>query len=212
MKKTEDAFRQQMAMHGQSLFDRGYTCGGSGNMSVKIDDGILLTPTNSCLGRLDPASISKLDWEGNHLSGHKPSKEGFLHLAMYQSRPQDRAVVHLHSPYAVAVSCLDGLDPTDALPPVTPYFVMRIGRLPLVSYFPPGDQGLAKAVGHLAAEHNAILMARHGTVAAGKDLEAAVYAAEELEETAKLFMLLKNSTYQVLNEEEVAALRDRSST
>ena len=212
MKKTEDAFRQQMAMHGQSLFDRGYTCGGSGNMSVKIDDGILLTPTNSCLGRLDPASISKLDWEGNHLSGHKPSKEGFLHLAMYQSRPQDRAVVHLHSPYAVAVSCLDGLDPTDALPPITPYFVMRIGRLPLVSYFPPGDQGLAKAVGDLAAEHNAILMARHGTVAAGKNLEAAVYAAEELEETAKLFMLLKNSTYQVLNEEEVAALRDRSST
>lgn len=208
MKKTEDALRQQMAMHGQSLFDRGYTCGGSGNISVKIDDGILLTPTNSCLGRLDPATISKLDWEGNHLSGHKPSKEDFLHLAMYQSRPQDGAVVHLHSPYAVAVSCLDGLDPTDALPPITPYFVMRIGRLPLVSYFPPGDQGLAKAVGNLAAKHNAILMARHGTVAAGKDLEAAVYAAEELEETAKLFMLLKNSRYQVLNEEEVAELKE----
>lgn len=211
MNKTEYALRQEIAMHGQALFDRGYTCGGSGNISAKIDDGILLTPTNSCLGRLDPASMSKLDWEGNHLSGHKPSKEGFLHLAMYQSRPQAGAVVHLHSPHAVAVSCLDGLDSTEALPPITPYFVMRIGRLPLVSYFPPGDQGLAKAVGNLAAEHNAILMARHGTVVAGKNLEAAVYAAEELEETAKLFMLLKNSRYQVLNDEEVTALEERFS-
>jgi len=206
---TEKEMRNAIALHGQSLFNRNYTCGGSGNISVRLDDGILITPTNSCLGRLIPDRIAKIDWSGKLLAGDKPSKEWILHLAVYRSRPADNAVVHLHPSHAVAVSCLDAVDPADMLPPLTPYFVMRIGQLPLVPYFPPGADELAEAVGDIAANYNAVLLARHGTVVAGKNLDDAVYNSEELEETAKLFMLLKNSRYTVLDEAEILELNKR---
>jgi len=206
---NETEMRDAIALHGQSLFNRNYTCGGSGNISVRLDDGILITPTSSCLGRLTPDRIAKIDWNGKLLAGDKPSKEWILHLAVYRSRPDDNAVVHLHSPHAVAVSCLDALDPADVLPPITPYFVMRIGRLPLVPYYPPGAGELAEAVGDIAANYNAVLLAHHGTVVAGKNLDDAVYNSEELEETAKLFMLLKNSRYTVLKAAEVLELKKR---
>ena len=206
---TEYDIREKMIVHGKSLFDRRYTCGGSGNMSVRLPDGVLVTPTNSCLGRLEKDRISKLDGDGNRISGDPPSKEWGLHLAVYRARPNAGAVVHLHSPHAVAVSCLNGLNTDNVLPPITPYFVMRIGRLPLVPYYPPGDPGLAEAAGRLAARCRGILLAHHGAVTAGKDLDDAVYNAEELEETARLFLVLRNENYAVLNHDAVEELRKR---
>jgi len=204
----ENALRERIALHGKSLFDRGYGCGSSGNISVRLDDGLLVTPTNSSMGRLDPARISKLDAEGRHLSGDAPSKEAFLHLALYQARPDERAVVHLHSTHSVAVSCLAEVDPADVLPPITAYYVMRVGKLPLLPYFRPGDKALAEAVRVAAREHRAMLLANHGPVVAGKELEAAVYAAEELEETAKLYLLLRRERTRFLTAGEVADLQE----
>ena len=206
---TEYDIREKMIVHGKSLFDRRYTCGGSGNMSVRLPDGVLVTPTNSYLGRLEKDRISKLDGDGKLISGDPPSKEWGLHLAVYRTRPNAGAVVHLHSPHAVAVSCLNGLNTDNVLPPITPYFVMRIGRLPLVPYYPPGDPGLAEAAGRLAARCRGILLAHHGAVTAGKDLDDAVYNAEELEETARLFLVLRNENYAVLNHDAVEELRKR---
>lgn len=204
----ENVLRERIALHGKSLFDRGYGCGSSGNISVRLDDGLLVTPTNSCMGRLDPARISRLDAAGNHLSGDAPSKEAFLHLALYQARPDERAVVHLHSTHSVAVSCLAEVDPADVLPPITAYYVMRIGKLPLLPYFRPGDKALAEAVRASAREHRAMLLANHGPVVAGKELDAAVYAAEELEETAKLYLLLRRERTRFLTPGEVADLQE----
>ena len=183
--------------------------GSSGNISVRLDDGWLLTPTNSCLGRLDPAAIAKLDDDGKHLSGEPPSKESFLHRAVYAERAGAGAVVHLHSTHSVAVSCLPEVDPRDVLPPLTAYYVMRVGTLPLIPYYPPGDKALAEAVRGLAARHSAVLLANHGPVVAGKTLEAAIYATEELEETAKLYLLLHGRNPRCLTPEQVAKLRDR---
>jgi ribulose-5-phosphate 4-epimerase/fuculose-1-phosphate aldolase len=206
---TENDLREKMVVHGKSLFERRYTCGGSGNMSARVAGGVLVTPTNSCLGRLAADRISKLDANGALLGGDPPSKERALHLAVYRARPEAGAVVHLHSPHAVAVSCLNGLHADNVLPPITPYFVMRIGRLPLVPYYPPGDPGLAEAVGQLAAGCQGVLLAHHGTVATGKDLDDAVYNAEELEETARLFLMLRRENYSVLDQDAVEALRKR---
>ena len=206
---TESDIREQMVVHGRSLFERRYTCGGSGNMSARLPDGVLVTPTNSCLGRLERERISKLDGDGKLISGDPPSKEWALHLAVYRARPNAGAVVHLHSPHAVAVSCLNGLNPDNVLPPITPYFVMRIGRLPLVPYHPPGDPALAEAAGRLAARCRGVLLAHHGTVTVGRDLDDAVYNAEELEETARLFLMLRNENYAVLTHDAVEELRKR---
>jgi ribulose-5-phosphate 4-epimerase/fuculose-1-phosphate aldolase len=205
---TDAAIREAIAMHGASLYNRGYGCGSSGNISVRHDGGILVTPTNSCMGRLDPARISRLANDGTHLSGDKPSKEAFLHLAMYDERPDANAIVHLHSAHSVAVSCLADIDPDDVLPPITAYFVMRIGKLPLVPYFRPGDMALADAVRDKARHHHAMLLANHGPVVAGKGLDAAVYAAEELEETAKLQLLLQGHNVRLLTGAQVSELEE----
>lgn len=209
MSAAESRLREEICLHARSLFERGYGCGSSGNISVRLEDGWLLTPTNSSMGRLDPARLAKLDAQGRHVSGDKPSKEAFLHLAMYEERPEMQAVVHLHATHSVAVSCLADADPEDVLPPITAYYVMRVGRLPLVPYFPPGDRALAEAVRAKAREHHAMLLANHGPVVAGKALDAAVYAAEELEETAKLFLLLRGENTRWLSASEVAELRVR---
>lgn len=206
---NETTLREQIALYGKSLFDRGLTMGSSGNISVRVDDGWLMTPTNACLGRLDPAAISKLDAGGNHVSGDAPTKEGFLHRAVYGERPDAGAIVHLHSTHSVAVSCLPDIDPRDVLPPLTAYYVMRVGTLPLVPYYPPGDMALAEAVRGLAGKHSAVLLANHGPVVAGKNLEAALYATEELEETAKLHLLLHGRNPRCLTAEQVAELRKR---
>jgi ribulose-5-phosphate 4-epimerase/fuculose-1-phosphate aldolase len=206
---NESRLREQIVLFGKSLFDRSLTMGSSGNISVRLDDGWLLTPTNSCLGRLDPAAIAKLDEGGKHISGDPPSKEGFLHRAVYEQRAGAGAIVHLHSTHSVAVSCLPDVDPSDVLPPLTAYYVMRVGTLPLVPYYPPGDRALAEAVRGLAAKHSAVLLANHGPVVAGKSLEAALYATEELEETAKLYLILHRRNPRCLTAEQVQQLQNR---
>ncbi|RAH38092.1 MULTISPECIES: 3-oxo-tetronate 4-phosphate decarboxylase [unclassified Halomonas] len=205
-----NAQREQIAVMGKSLFDRGLTMGSSGNISVRLEDGgWLMTPTNACLGRLDPARIARLDRDGRLLDGDRPTKEQFLHTAMYQERPQSGAIVHLHSTHSVAVSCLPDVNPCDCIPPLTAYYVMRVGKLPLVPYHMPGDPSLGDAVRGLAGRHSAVLLANHGPVVAGKSLEAAVYATEELEETAKLFLLLRGQDPRGLTPEQVAELEAR---
>ncbi|MGM1054005.1 MAG: 3-oxo-tetronate 4-phosphate decarboxylase [Pseudomonadota bacterium] len=206
----ENGLREQIVTLGKSLFDRGLTLGSSGNLSVRLDDGgWLMTPTNACLGRLDPARISRLDRDGRRLGGDAPTKESFLHMAVYGERPQSGAIVHLHSTHSVAVSCLPEVDPCDCIPPLTAYYVMRVGRLPLVPYHVPGDPSLGEAVRGLAGRHSAVLLANHGPVVAGKSLEAAVYATEELEETARLYLLLRGQQPRCLTPEQVAELEAR---
>ncbi|MEO9523053.1 3-oxo-tetronate 4-phosphate decarboxylase [Marinobacter alexandrii] len=205
-----NCLREQIVVYGQSLFERGLTMGSSGNISVRLaDGGWLMTPTNACLGRLDPARIARLDAKGQLLDGDAPTKEHFLHMAMYDERPQSGAIVHLHSTHSVAVSCLPEINPCDCIPPLTAYYIMRVGKLPLVPYHMPGDPALADAVRGLAGKHNAVLLANHGPVVAGKSLEAAIYATEELEETAKLFLLLRGQNPRVLSPQQISDLEAR---
>lgn len=206
---TETKTRDEISRLARSMFDRGLTFGASGNISVKVDDGWLVTPTGHSLGDLDPARISKLDQDGNHIAGDKPTKEAFLHTSIYDCRPKAGAVVHLHSTHSVAVSCLDGINTNNVLPPLTAYYVMRIGQLPLIPYFAPGDVDLAKAVREMASDHHAVLLANHGPIVAGKSLTDAVYATEELEETAKLFLMLKDRPIKPLNEDQIKDLQQR---
>ena len=204
---NEIRLRDEIAVLAKSLFDRGLTFGATGNLSVRFDDGWLMTPTGSSLGALDPARISKLDGKGRLVSGDAVTKESFLHIAVYERRPRAAAIVHLHSTHSVAVSCLHGINPQDVLPPLTAYFVMRVGTLPLIPYFPPGDLDLARAVSEMASRHHAILLANHGPVVAGTSLRDAVYATEELEETAKLYLALQNMRTRPLTGEQVAELK-----
>lgn len=208
---SEATLREQICYFGKSLFDRGLTFGSAGNISARAGDAWLMTPTNSCLGRLDPASLSKVDAKGSTVSGDKPTKEAFLHLSMYAERPAAGAIVHLHSTYSVAVSVLEDLDPQEPIPPLTAYYVMKIGKLALVPYYAPGDLTLANAVREVAGRHHAVLLANHGPVVAGKDLETAVYATEELEETAKLYLMLRGQKLKLLSPEQVAELHRRYS-
>ncbi|TSA18435.1 MAG: aldolase [Betaproteobacteria bacterium] len=206
---NEHALRDQICELGRSMFERGLTHGSSGNISARCDDGWLLTPTGSSLGKLDPARLSKLDWNGKLIAGDQPSKENFLHLAMYHERERNQAVVHLHSTHSVAVSVLEDIDPADVLPPLTAYYLMRVGSLPLVPYFAPGDLQLAAAVRALAGRHHAMLLANHGPVVAGSSLAAAADAVEELEATARLYLLLHGQRLRLLTPEQVADIRAR---
>jgi len=204
---TESRLREEICRIGRSLYDRGLTHGSTGNLSVRLPDGYLMTPTGSSLGTLDPARLSKLDREGRPLAGDPPTKESFLHIAMYEERPASGAVVHLHSTWSTAVSVLEDVDPADVLPPLTAYYVMRIGTLPLVPYHAPGDRSLADAVRGFAGRHHALLLANHGPVVAGSSLAAATDAVEELEATAKLHLALHGRRCRCLTPEQVAELR-----
>ena len=207
---SESKLRDEICAAGASLFNRGLTHGSTGNISTRLEDGgWLMTPTGSSLGTLDPSRLSKLDATGSLISGDPPTKEAFLHATMYAERPTAGAVVHLHSTYSVAVSCLDGIDHGDCLPPITAYYVMRVGTLPLVPYYPPGDKDLAEAVGRLAGRHHAVLLANHGPVVAGTGLSAAMDAVEELEETARLYLILHGRPIRTLTDSQVVELRRR---
>ncbi|MDH5246854.1 MAG: aldolase [Betaproteobacteria bacterium] len=201
---NESALREAIVERGRSLYERGYAHGSSGNLSARIDDGILVTPTGGSLGRLDPARIARVDGNGVHIAGDPPSKEAFLHLAMYAERPGANAIVHLHCTCAVAISCLVHTDPRNVLPPLTAYHVMRVGTLPLIPYYRPGDRALAEAVRRVAAKHRAVLLANHGPVVAGKSLDDAVDSAEELEQTAKLALLLGARPVSMLTPAQIA--------
>ncbi|HEV7345534.1 MAG TPA: 3-oxo-tetronate 4-phosphate decarboxylase [Devosia sp.] len=206
---TETQKREQMAWFARSIFERGLTYGSTGNISVRLDDGWLMTPTGSSMGAIDPARISRLAADGTLLSGDPPTKEAFLHMAMYGERPRTSAVVHLHSTHSVVVSCLCGLDYANVLPALTAYQVMRVGKLPLIPYFPPGDKELAEAVRKIAGRHHCMLLANHGPVVAGRSLEEAVHTTEELEESARLYLLLRGHNYRPLNTEQVSELEAR---
>ena len=189
---TEQQTRNLLVELGASLFNRRFSSGSGGNISVKLDDGtILATPTNSSLGRLVPGKISLLDADGAVLSGHSPSKECAFHLALYAAKPGCGAVVHLHSPYATALSCRLDCNPDDVIRPFTPYYIMKAAPLPLIPYFKPGSPKIAEVLAEKAATANCFLLANHGPVVTGKTLEDAVNTMEELEETARLVFLLR---------------------
>jgi 3-dehydro-4-phosphotetronate decarboxylase len=204
---SETGIREDICRLGRSLFERGLTPGSSGNISVKLDDGgYLVTPTNASLGSLDPARLSRLSADGKLISGDAPTKEVPLHSALYQTREPARAVVHLHSTHSVALSMLPEIDPRAALPPMTAYYLMKCGATALVPYYRPGDPAVADAIKGLAGKYSSVLLANHGPVVAGDSLEAAVYAIEELEETAKLYLLLRGLNPRYLSPAQVADL------
>ena len=189
---SESKLREDVCRFGRSLFERGLTPGSSGNISVRLDDGgWLVTPTNASLGFLDPDRLARLDAQGRLLSGDKPTKEIPLHTALYDTRGAARAIVHLHSTHAVAVTMLPEIDPRAVLPPMTPYYLMKCGATALVPYYRPGDPAVADAIKGLAGKYSSVRLANHGPGVSGDTLEAAVYAIEELEETAKLYLLLR---------------------
>ena len=203
----QSAARDAIARWAKSMFDRGLTNGSSGNISVRLSSGeLLVTPTGSSMGFIDPARISLLSSNGDLLSGDAPTKEIPLHTAFYETRHSAGAVVHLHSSHSVALSILPDVDPDNAIPPITPYSVMRLGKVKLLPFFLPGDAAMGEAVRGLLGKHSAVLLANHGPVVAGKNLDAAVYAMEELEEAAKLTILCRGLSPKMLTDEQVSAL------
>ncbi|HBC6302233.1 TPA: aldolase [Escherichia coli] len=205
---NELQLREQMVTLASSMFMRGYSSGGAGNLSTRLPDGgFLVTPTNSSFGSLDPATLSKLDAQGEWVSGDKPSKESLMHLAFYRQRADIGGIVHLHSPYLTALSCLPNLNTQDCLPPVTPYFIMRTGQLPLIPYMRPGHPGLADEVARLASEHNAMLLANHGPIIGGASLSEATFNAEELEDTARVWFTIRPYGMNTLTDEQVTELK-----
>ncbi|MDQ0009192.1 ribulose-5-phosphate 4-epimerase/fuculose-1-phosphate aldolase [Luteibacter jiangsuensis] len=204
---SESRLREQVCLLARSMFERGLTHGSSGNISVVLDDGgLLMTPTDASLGFLDPARLSRFDAQGRFIDGDKPTKEAPLHRALYESRSGSRAVVHLHSTHSVALSMLPDVDPASVLPPLTPYYVMRVGDTALVPYHRPGDPMVADAIRGLAGRYASVLLANHGPVVAGTSLTAAVNAIEELEETARLFLLLRGLHPRTLSPAQVEEL------
>lgn len=204
---NEQQLREQIVHYGRSLFMRGFSSGGSGNMSVRLPDGgFLVTPTNSCLGELEAGSLSRLNAQGAHIAGDKPSKEVPMHLAWYRHKITCGAVVHLHSPWLTALSCLPCSTPENCLPPLTPYYVMRIGQLPLLPYFRPGHEDIATALGEIAGSRTAALLANHGPVVSGRSLREAVFNIEELEDSARIWLTLRPLGYVPLSPSAVAEL------
>jgi ribulose-5-phosphate 4-epimerase/fuculose-1-phosphate aldolase len=204
---TEDDTRQLLVELAAGLFARGFSVGSAGNISVRLGDGYLITPTNSSLGRLDAARLSRLDADFQHVGGDKPSKEVFMHRAFYRASADVGAVVHLHSTQATAVACLPDVDRDNPIPPLTPYFVMRVGRrMPIVEYYRPGDPAMEQAIHAAALGARAVLLANHGPVVSGKTLIDAVYAAEELEEAAKLYLMLRHAAPRLLTPPQVEEL------
>ncbi|QHQ36302.1 3-oxo-tetronate 4-phosphate decarboxylase [Algicella marina] len=203
----EAKLREDICTLAKSMFDRGLTCGASGNISARLSDGTLLvTPTGRAMGFLDPARLSHLDEEGRLISGDAATKEVPLHTAFYDTRTGTGAVVHLHSTHSVALSMLPEINPDNVLPPLTPYSIMRLGKVKLLPFFLPGDPNMGDAVRGLAGRRSAVLLANHGPVVAGKDLWAAVFAMEELEETAKLALLTRGCRPRALTADQVAAV------
>lgn len=206
----ETILREQICSMARSIFERGLTGGASGNISTRLSDGrLLVTPTGSSLGALDPARLSLFDEKGNHIGGDAPTKEMPLHSAFYETRgAKTGAIVHLHSCHSVALSLLPDTDPDNVLPPLTPYTIMRLGKVKLLPYFRPGDAAIGEAIRGLAGKRSAVLLANHGPVVAAKDLEAAVYSMEELEETARLALLTRGMSPRLLTPEQVRDVVD----
>ncbi|MEQ8293287.1 MAG: aldolase [Roseovarius sp.] len=203
----ETRLREQICLLAKSLFDRGLTHGSTGNISARTPDGgLLVSPTGTSFGRLDPGRLSRFDAQGTLVDGDKPTKEMPLHTAFYDTRSTAGAVVHLHSTHSVALSMLPDADPDDFLPPMTPYAIMKLGKVRLLPFFLPGDPAMGEAVRGLAGKRSAVMLANHGPVVAAKDVEAACNAIEELEETARLALLLRGLNPQMLTPDQVRAV------
>ena len=203
----ESQLREHMCLLAKSLFDRGLTGGSTGNISTRTEDGgLLVSPTGTSFGRLDPARLSRFDAAGNLISGDKPTKEMPLHMAFYETRRSAGAVVHLHSCHSVALSMMPDVDEDNFLPPLTPYAIMKLGKVKLLPYFMPGDPNIGVAVKGLAGKRSAVMLANHGPVVASKDLEAACNAIEELEDTARLAMMTRGIPVRGLSDEHVQQL------
>jgi 3-dehydro-4-phosphotetronate decarboxylase len=202
---TEEArLREIICELAKPLFDRGLTHGSTGNILARTPDGgLLVSPTGTSFGRLDPSRLSCFDAEGRHVSGDQPTKEMPLHSASYDTRSQAGAVVHLHSCHAVAWSMMPDVDEDDLLPPLTPYAIMQLGRVKLLPFFRPGDPAMGDAVRGLAGKRSAVMLANHGPVVAGKDVEAACNAIEELEATARLAMLTCGCRPRLLKDPQI---------
>ena len=204
---NDTALREQICLLAKSMFDRGLTGGSTGNISVRTDDGgLLVSPTGTSFGRLDPARLARFDAAGRHVDGDMPTKEMPLHSAFYDTRSTAGAVVHLHSCHSVALSMMEDVDPDNFLPPLTPYAIMRLGKVQLLPFFLPGDPAMGDAVRGLAGKRSAVMLANHGPVVAGKDVEAACNAIEELEDTARLALLTRVLNPRMLSSDQVRQL------
>lgn len=201
---SESKLREQICLLAKSMFDRGLTGGSTGNISARTEDGgLLVSPTGSSFGRLDPAELSRFDAAGRHIAGLKPTKEMPLHSAFYETRKSAGAVVHLHSCHSVAWSMMPEIDPDNVLPPLTPYAIMKLGKVQLLPFLMPGDAAMGEALRSLGGKRSAVLLANHGPVVAGKDVEAACNAIEELEETAKLAIIMRGFDARALTPAQV---------
>lgn len=207
MSRQEAELRVALVEIGRSFYARGLAIGTAGNLSVRLDDGYLVTPTNASLGRLDPARLSKLDPGFRHVSGDKPTKEVSMHRAFYETRPGTEAVVHLHSTHAAALSFRNDLAAMDPIPVFSPYYVMRVGHLLVLPYFRPGSDEIGTAIRALNGQFRSVLLANHGPVNAGASLQDAVSSAEELEETAKIYQMLGQEKLRLLTPAEIADLQ-----
>ena len=201
---SETKLREQICLLAKSIFERGLTGGSTGNISARTDDGgLLVSPTGTSFGRLDPARLSRFDAVGTLIDGDKPTKEMPLHSAFYDTRSTAGAVVHLHSCHSVALSMLPDIDADNFLPPMTPYAIMKLGKVKLLPFFLPGDPAMGEAVRGLAGKRSAVMLANHGPVVAGKDVEAACNAIEELEDTARLALLTRGMNPRLLTDAQV---------
>ena len=204
---AEARLREQMCLLAKSIFDRGLTGGSTGNISARTEDGgLLVSPTGTSFGRLDPSRLSRFDAAGNFLSGDAPTKEMPLHSAFYETRSVTGAVVHLHSCHSVALSMMPDVNVDNFLPPMTPYAIMKLGKVKLLPFFLPGDPAMGDAVRGLAGKRSAVMLANHGPVVAGKDVEAACNAIEELEDTARLAMMTRGLDPRILTDTQVSDL------
>ncbi|MBK5540808.1 aldolase [Pseudomonas sp. TH05] len=185
----ENALREEICDVGRSLYQRGYTVGSAGNISARLDDGWLITPTDVCLGRLDPAAIAKVNLAGEWVSGDKPSKTLALHRQVYDRNPGVGGVVHTHSTHLVALTLAGVWQADDILPPLTPYQVMKVGHIPLIGYQRPGSPKVAEQVAQLANRVRGVMLERLGPVVWESSVSRASYALEELEETARLWLM-----------------------
>ena len=207
---NENQTREEICRVGRSLFERGYAHATAGNISVRLGDGFLITPTDACLGFLDPATISKVDTDGRQVSGAPASKTLALHRRIYAVSRGAGCVIHTHSTHCVALTLSDPVG--ELLPPITPYFVMKVGHVPVVPYFRPGAPEAADAVAELIGRHaahgtplRAVMLSRLGPNVWHDTPAQAMAVLEELEETAKLW-LLSNPKPQPLGPEEIAEL------
>lgn len=203
---NEQAAKEKIVKYAKSIFDRGLTAGASANMSVRIPEGWVMTPTNTCFGFLVAEELSVVAHDGTLLKGEPPSKEFRLHKAIYDQRPDDTCIIHLHSTYATTLSCLPCDDINNCVPCYTPYLTMRLGPIAMVPYFAPGNDDLAEAVGKVADKHSGIIMANHGPIVSAPDVEKCLYGMEELEESCRIALLLKDQNANKLTDGQINEL------